>query len=341
MRGIQLTEFPVASVAAAAPFDFRPFRAQTPLSRSLRPASIEDQSEERTPAPIRPLVLLRTRDTNPVVVDGYRRLREARAAGESNMPALLLPSNTPRQTVLYHALFGRSGGFSGMERVYAVYKSAVYARDGLTPGAGGAPAVGDDLLPVYSRFFSREVSRTFLLLLMETLKFPRDEQALLHALGTPADQLVALLELDAGERRGLLLLRSRIPFTASGTRKLIRAFILLRGIRSLRRFDLERWVFEKASSYNSRLRDKDLLEELRTISHPALARREKSITDAIRSLRLPPALTLRPPENLEGDAFSCYFSFSSVDEIEDVLGKLGSGIKDGSIKKLLEELNGD
>ena len=125
MKGITLTEFAVSDVSSAAPFDFRPFSAQTPVARSVCPDA-EGGRKKRGREPVRPVVLLEGGALRTVVVDGYRRLRDARRSGVSKLPALILPPNTPKESVINQALFGRRGGFSGVERITAVYKTGSF-----------------------------------------------------------------------------------------------------------------------------------------------------------------------------------------------------------------------
>jgi hypothetical protein len=286
-----------------------------------------------------PLLLLETKG-GPVVVDGHLRMAAAHAAGVTGVPAFLLPEHTASDVVLFQALSGRAGGLSDVEKLIAVRKTALYAQYGFAdPDGDTAVTVPDNLISVYSQFLSREVTRAYLEQLLRILDFPSDELALLHVLDTPLDHLTSLLDLSADERRGLLLLRTRIPITASETRKLVRLFLALRGPGSQSRFDFKHWYAAKISSYDSHTRGKDLLAELRSITHPNLTRREDAVETSIQSLRFPPSMRLSPPENLEGDSFSCYFRFSSVEEIEDHVRRIRRAIDEGTIGSLLEHLN--
>lgn len=350
MKGIQLIESPVARVSGAAPFNFRPFSGQTPLSRScisnartqLAGQVIGGLKIGLTDVLAANPVLLLQAAGGPVIVDGHLRMTEAHRAGVSSLPAFLLPENTARDLVIFHTLSGRAAGLSDVERLIAVQKTGRYARYGFSaPDGGGTGAVQEHLISLYSHLFSRELTVEYLERALGVLEFPADELALLHVLDVPLDQLASLLDLNARERRGLLLLRGRIPMTASESRKLVRLFLSVRGPASQRRFDMQRWVAEKISSYDSRTRGKDLLAEFRTHSHPTLSKREDEIDTTIRSLRFPPSITLRPPENLEGDVFSCYFKFSSVKDIEDHLRRIRNAIDEGTVEKLIGDLNGD
>jgi hypothetical protein len=96
---------------------------------------------------------------------------------------------------------------------------------------------------------------------------------------------------------------------------------------------------DKISRYDADTRGKDLYAELRALSHPTLTRRQEAIGSATRSLRFPPSITLRPPDNLEGDAFSCNITFSSVEELENQLKSIQRAIDRGTIEELLGNLN--
>lgn len=346
-RGIQLIEFPVVGFTDSAPFFFRPFQPQNPLfrrKRSFWEAGENSGTRVATYSVSRPVVLLQT-GGEPVIVDGHRRMDAARRAGAPAVSALLLPAKIDRVSVVSFALDDGAENLSGVERLVAVRKTARYVRFGIRDEAPVAPAdespeVAERLLPLYSRLFSRQVDREYLRRVDSVLSFPYEELALLHALEVPVERLAPFLDLTADERKGLLLLLSRFHATASETRSLIRLILELRGPSSRPgRVDVPRWFAEKACFYTPESRAKQLVVELKAILSPTLTRRREAIEETIRALGLEPSVVLRPPENLEGDAFSCYFKFSSVEEIKNHLRTLRRAIDDGTIETLLRELN--
>ena len=73
---------------------------------------------------------------------------------------------------------------------------------------------------------------------------------------------------------------------------------------------------------------------------PDLTTRLDQLAAALKRIGLPPGAKISAPENLEGDSFSCYFRFSRVGDLEQIIEILERRIEDGSIGEVVDLLNG-
>jgi hypothetical protein len=283
-------------------------------------------------------VLLCRAGDRDVVVEGHTRLRQAIRDGEAHVDAVVLPGNASVESIVLHCLLSHPAReLSSVEKIVALYKTAHVLEHGMGPvpmSPRSAVTIRDDMASVYKSVFKTTNSGESLERLLCVLEFDDEELALLNVLNPPLGLLRALVELDRSERRLYLLLHARAHFTTSQSRKLKQMLLAARGAVLDPGFQ-DTMVASAASGATGDA----LLRNIRLETHPLLSARVGTMNDHLRSLKLPPAIALKAPENLEGSNFSCYFRFSSAEELTAHLARLEGAVKDGRIEELIRHLN--
>jgi hypothetical protein len=289
----------------------------------------------------RPVSLLET-DGGHVVVDGHDRMYDAVRLGLESVPALVYTSNTSKKTILSLSIGGNRDTFSGVEKVIALYKMGLFATDG-APSGGipvASPPRGDIpewIVPFCHSLIGRPVSIRYVNRVLRVLTFPAVELRVLHQLAFTVDSLAPLLDLDPLERDGYLRIRRLCPFTAAEGRELVRLLILSRG-RSA--FELAPWI-DGVESDDTAMGGSAIIRSLKRRIHPTLTGRQRAIEESIKMMKLPHRVRLSPPENLEGDSFSCYVRFSRIEELQHYVDVLQKTITDGTAGRIVDLLGDD
>ncbi len=287
-------------------------------------------------------ILLYGASGGDVIIDGHLRAENAFLANIKEIPALLYPGTISASAAGRLALisFMESANGSGLEKLLAVYKSSRFAL-GL-PGGAALPFCGielgcipADIHSLTPHLFGRNLSEAFLLKCFKVFTLGTDEIEFIHNLNIPAESIPVLLDLKRQERLWLLRNKVSLPLTFAETRKLSR---LLSLARSRKKFDLKKFTgkLPKSAAAGS---GSALIGALRREIFPELSGREQKVTEHIKKMRLPNAIKLKIPENLEGNAVSCYFTFSSSREFRRYINLLNWAGGDGKIKDLLNDLN--
>lgn len=279
----------------------------------------------------------------PVIIDGHRRMQFAWQAGIPQIAAFIYPADTPKEAICELVLSSalESGDLSGVERTLAAYKIALFLSR--SHCAQSPPfecletrEIPAALLPPLAILFKRPVSERFLLNCFEILRLNNEELELLDRLGIQVEHILPLLELTTRERVWLLEQKRLAPMSTAEMRKLAR---LLSFARSREGFDLAGWDRRIHDTSGPTIRGADLIGLLKREIYPELSRRERNIAAYVRDMELPGSIKIKPPENLEGDSFSCYFTFSSSGEFRRYMNILRWAGGDGKIKKIVDELN--
>ena len=349
MHQIEITNFNPSDLPMGGPFDFRIGRGSTDL------ANLERADDAGQHTPLSPPALLDT-NTGRIVIHGHRQIDAAVSNGLESIPALVYPRDTSTQTVVALALEQcetrgsggpgttdetRDGTLSGIEKIFAIYKTSLYAADGLNavsePLQFDKPVTPPDwIVPLYAAsLLGRRVSSAYLAKICRALAFPESEILALERFRFSIDQIASLLVLSARERAVLLELRSAVVFTAAETRQLVRLFVLSRGRA---KFSIDTWA---AAAQEKHTKGSAIIGAIEEEIHPTLTSRRRRIETALREMRLPNRVRITPPENLEGDSFSCYFRFSRIEEFDGYVKLLGRVVQDGDAGRLLDLLNDD
>ncbi|MBI4719893.1 MAG: hypothetical protein HY770_01400, partial [Chitinivibrionia bacterium] len=332
-------------VAANAPFLFRfslgENGAVDPRERILPRAGIA-----RTPSSIaggvphdpfrvlKPLILHQW-GGDLMIIDGHRRMHSAFRAGLDRIPALVYPESTPKRSVFDLALSAatESTGMSGVERVLAAFKISCFMlhthfRGTLPLAAKDIPGVPREIVPSLGRLFERAVSERWLLRSFQMLTVGAEELAMIHSLRLPADHAIPLLDLSASERLWLLKRKETAAMSAAEMRKIAQLMIFARAKPD---FSLERFSAALEAAAARHVDGATLIGFFKREVYPELCERERAIAAYMKSMELPAAISIRPPENLEGNSFSCYFTFSSSQEFRHCINALRWAGGDGKI----------
>lgn len=291
---------------------------------------------------LRPVSLCE-KEESYVIIDGHRRMQSAFLAGTTDIPALVYPENTPRLSICELALRAafESKSLSGVEEVIAAYRTCRYMS---MPSRGtdiplqepDAPDLPSKLLPLFNILFNRIVSEVFVQRCFRILSLSRQELEVLHTLQLPAQHILPLLDLDRDERLWLLRQKALVPISAAEMQKIAGLLILARPRKN---FDLENW-WEAVLKQGEHVENGAvLINFLRKELYPELGSREAKIALHLKNLKLPNKIKITPPENLEGNSFSCYFTFSSSTELRSFTDIIGRAEGEGKFKAMLEELN--
>jgi hypothetical protein len=291
---------------------------------------------------IKPL-LLQEMDDELIILDGHRRMHVAYGAGLDRIPALIYPKTAPARAicdlVLSSAL--ESSGASGVEKVLAAFKISRFMAHGpfrgtLPVAADDIPRVPPELVPPFGSIFGRTVSEHWLLRAFRILTAGLPELRAMHSLRLPVDHCVPLLDLDGSERTWLVHQKETTAMSAAEMRSIARLLIFARAKPG---FSLDRLSTGREDALPGSIDGASLIGLLRREIYPELCARERAIASCVKSMDLPPGISIRPPENLEGNSFSCYFTFSSSLEFRRYMNVLRWAGGDGKITAMLKELN--
>jgi hypothetical protein len=304
-----------------APFNCRRFAPGSPL----RPLSVRDVVPLIDAAPI--IMAEHPAESNAglVLLDGHRRMAEAAFAGTAHVNVLILPESTSAAERIRIALAGRQHT-TGVEKLLTVHTVTQYL-------GGQSQKTNHDSNQILEQFMGRSINTRYLATLDRLASMRQDELAALHYLGLPFERLHLFSDCLDEERNAVLLLLSRFAFTSSEVKQTLRSLRMLRGRRDFKPSMLLAAIDQHDSSGS-------VLAAIRDMTHPTLTRREATLRDQIKAIAMPSAARLQAPEHLEGNEISCYFRFSSVQELDDYVNRLRRAIDSGQMAELLEELNG-
>jgi hypothetical protein len=172
------------------------------------------------------------------------------------------------------------------------------------------------------------------------LTFSAEELRAFHDFSFTLESLLPLLDLEPPEREVFLRLRRLATVTTSEGREIVRLLLLSRG-RSA--FDLEQWIdrLESENSENDErpVKGSMIIRSLKQQIYPTLSRRQREIDETIEKMKLPNRVRVSPPENLEGDSYSCYVKFSQASELQRYIDVLQKAVRNGSVGRILELLD--
>ena len=300
----------------------------------------DDAAPASDPRGLEPVHLLDTA-SGEIVIEGHRRLACAAQEGTETIAAILYPAGTSIEDIVRTATERYAPTFTGIERIIALYKTLRFAESHagaipmpatLTP----KPSVPDSLIPIYNSLFERRVSSEFLHRLLDILDLDQADLRSLHTLGLPIEQLIPLIDLFPKERRVLIKLRLTVPFSTAETKKLSQ---LLLFARAHNRNRVEQWTDDVIARPSEHPNGASLVRALTRLLRPALTGQEQEIASILKRMKLPTAVKITPPENLEGGSFSCYFKFSNSAEFRRFVNLLNDSAGKGYIDQILDTLN--
>lgn len=84
----------------------------------------------------------------------------------------------------------------------------------------------------------------------------------------------------------------------------------------------------------------DLLQALRKACYPSMSRDRGAANKIVKEMRLPPGVTISPPENMEGSWYRFTMMIRNEEKLAETITKLSTALEEGKIKKLLDILKG-
>jgi len=179
------------------------------------------------------------------------------------------------------------------------------------------------------------------------LAIPNYEPAVQKAIAGDAltfDLFEYLPALDSQSRRTLVALFQSLRL---GKNRQKEFFALLRDVALLKKTTLaglleleEITQILGAESASLGQKTQQVRERLRRWRYPNLTETEARFRNILRSLRLPPGIQLRPPQNFEGNQFRLEFSFRTPEDFARIVTKLWEVQESGRLKEL-QKLWGD
>jgi len=271
---------------------------------------------------VSPPVLARSGDSIEVV-SGFRRIAAAREAGADRTCALVLDPLTadPAATLalwLESSLHGQP--LSEMEKLTLASKAFALA--------GGRTG---EILPFFSRLFGRNITADVFGRLASLACLDRDVRLAIHdGRLSPGDMLQ--LEAHPGidtEEAARLLAAGRL--SRSGRREAVRGMLAMADQGgSLFSDFVKGYDPEKAP----------LDEAISGVTHPRMTGDIAFLRRAAADIELPPAASVRLPENLEGGGFAVEIRVRELDDLRLSLKRLEEACEDGIIEEMLKVLRG-
>lgn len=334
---LELVYLAPARISRAGAFDFR---ACSLTQGSPEPGPVDAPEPAAYGIQTEPPRLLGVGE-NAVIIRGHRNIELAQRNGLNAIPVLVHPPDTPGPAVIEIALSGAADVRSGIENIIALVKIIAFANGNTREIEFPLAAPLDGRIPrwVYpplERLLGRKLSSRFVTRLSEPLTWPVDDLLRLHALSFSYEQIASLVDLTTPERRVVLRIREAVPLTTGELKNLTRLLVLARGRKH---FDLTAWLDGELGGRTARPNASSMLKSLSGAIHPRRAAAEASIVEMIGRMGFSNRLRITPPENLEGDSFSCYFRFSDHRELHDHVEKLDGVLKNGSARRMIELLD--
>lgn len=291
------------------------------LARSIRAVGL-----------LHPVALIRREGRPHQVLFGCRRLLASRAAGLTSVPARLIPGeNLDEPARLWMSLHedAHARAWSDEERAVALDK--FQQRLGLSPRR-----LSSDVAPFLGIPPSERVVENY-------LAAARLGEEALEAVrkGTITVGHAALIAGAAPEERfALLRLLARLCRANLNESRVLVA--LIRDLKEILGLDLEGLlarppIREALESEGTSPRERlgRLRRELEAMRYPELTKRRSDFRRAAGSLGSDPALRINADRYFEEDSLSIRMEVRSRDELALALGRLGQGLKDGTIDELL------
>ena len=256
----------------------------------------------------------------PLLVQGFRRMAAARQAGLCAVAAVQLAiDDHPADIVLrWHEDLRCGEPLSEYERILRLEK--LRALDAEAP------------LATLSEAYGKKLSEKHLSQLLTLLKL--DEQALeaLHRGDVSTGDLLLVTEHPNVDTAGAVRILSGERLSRSDQKKAVHLMLRIGdgGDEAWERF---------AGSYVPG--SGTLLAALGRAVHPTLTGDLERIERIIRDMRLPPGVTITPPENMEGGAYRLQMPIRDEGAVREAIEKLSDAVDGERIAALLGILRGE
>jgi ParB-like chromosome segregation protein Spo0J len=306
-------------ISAGAPFRFR-FRLPGENGGDEADGNLIRSVEET--GLICPPVLLDTAGRLEIV-SGFRRVAAARELGLKTIPALVTAAGPDRHpgaldVWLESSLHGL--GLSEMEKMTLAVKAAGMSRGGL-----------DDILQRISAVFGRRIDAAMLERFRRLSGLESCIRAAVHEGRISAGDLLRLDSHLGVETAPAARLLAESGLSRSARREAVRGFLALadRGGDVLSRF------IDECSGGKA-----PLDEAVRKAAHPRMSGDLSSLRGSASGMDLPPGASINFPENLEGGYLTVEIKVRDEETLSMALSRLGRGLDEGVVGKMLDVLKG-
>ncbi len=256
----------------------------------------------------------------PLLVQGFRRVAAAQAAEISRVDAVLRTAGPERSiAVLLWWLAGIAFGepLSNLERILLIEKAYAFTKD--------VP------LEPLSAAYGKTLSAAHLKSLRNILELDDPVLEALHRGRVSTGDLLQLIEHPAVDTSGAAGFLAGERLTRGEQKKAVRLMLRIGdgGTKKWKRF---------AESYAPG--SSALLVTLERICHPTFTRDRARIEKMICEMHLPPGVSIKPPENMEGGAYRLQMPIRDEEAFNRALEKLQAAVDAGKVAELIEILRG-
>ncbi len=271
-----------------------------------------------------PLIILRGGET--CIVTGHRRLAAAAGAGITDTDMLLMDMDIPEDAVpapilnIWLESASRGAVLSDLERLLLLSGAQTLAGPNL-----------EEIMPILSHAFGRDISTTFAGRLLALLDMPAPVRTALHDGRIKTGDLLTLgshSSIDIYEAATLLLDEK---MSRGGMKKAIRLVLYL--------------ADQHGNGWKAALEQSDdptlpLAVRLGKACYPRLEKDRMEIAKLIDSMGLPAEASINPPDNLEGGGYTLNVRIRDEARFSVILEKLTAARSTGTIERLLNILKG-
>lgn len=256
-------------------------------------------------------------------VSGFRRIAAAREAGLGEIPALVINAlDEGRAAALPVWLESSPYGqpLSEMERLILASKASALAGDRIT-----------ESLSFLSRLFGRKITLEFLGRLASLSSLDADVRLAIHEGRVSPGDLLQLGVHPGINTDDAARLLAGSGLSRSGRREAVRGMLSMA--------DCGKDIFAGfVKEYDPE--EMPLDEAVRSITHPRMNDDISFLKRTIAEIELPPAASVRLPENLEGNNFTVEIKVRDGDDLRFALARLHEALEDGIVESMLEVLRG-
>jgi len=257
------------------------------------------------------------------VVSGFRRIAAAREAGLGEIPALVINARDEGHAAalsvwLESSPYGQP--LSEMERLILAAKASAIAGDRIT-----------ESLSFLSRLFGRKITPDVLGKLTSLSRLDADVRLAIHeGRVSPGNLLQVSIHPGINTEDAARLLAGS-GLSRSGRREVVRGMLSMADYgKDLFAGFVKDYDPEKIP----------LGEAVRSITHPRMNDDISFLKRTISEIELPPAASVRLPENLEGNNFTVEIKVRDGDDLRITLARLHEALEDGLVESMLEVLQG-
>jgi hypothetical protein len=274
---------------------------------------------------IEPPLIIRVSGENRIVT-GHRRLAAAAAAGMTDTDILVMEVDIPDGPVptgilnIWLESAGSGTALSDLERLHLLSRAKDLAGPRL-----------EEIMPLLSDLFGRDISSAFAEKLLPLLDMPAPVMSALHDGRMKIGDLLTLGTHSSIEIKEAAALLLDEMMSRGSLKKAIRLVLYLADQHG------PEWKDVLVSAGDPAL---PLAERLGKACYPGLEKDKTEIGQLIDGIGLPAEASINPPDNLEGGGYSLNIRIRDEARFSVILDKLSAAGSAGTIGRLLDILKG-